>query len=266
VLRRSGPRPDTGELLGVIDLTGVQNTVHAHSLAAVMTTARAVEGHLRSLRQERRLPRDELTASRARVVAARDEARRRIQRDLHDGAQQRLVHTILTLKLAQQAFRDEDGEVESLLSEALEQAEQGNRELRELAHGILPPALSRGGLRAGIGELVSRVHPPVALSVTDQRLPASLEAAAYFIVAESLTNAVRHAHASSAHVAVVVEHGALWLEVRDDGVGGADSRGSGLLGLRDRAAALNGALLVESAPGKGTLIAARLPIPVDRDA
>jgi signal transduction histidine kinase len=258
--------PDTGELLGVIDLTGLQDTVHAHSLAAVMTTARAVEGHLRSLREERGLPREEqLTASRAELVAARDEARRRIQRDLHDGAQQRLICTVMALKMARQELGDATGTVAELVEEALAHAELANSELRELAHGILPAALNQGGLRAGIDALVSRVHLPVALRVTEQRLPASVETTAYFIVAESLTNAVRHARASSAQVAVVVEHGDLWLEVRDDGIGGADRGGSGLLGLRDRAAALNGELLVESAPGKGTLIAARLPIQLAQD-
>jgi signal transduction histidine kinase len=258
--------PDTGELLGVIDLTGLQNTVHAHSLAAVMTTARAVEGHLRSLREQRRLARDELTASRANVVAAQDEARKRIQRDLHDGAQQRLVCAVMALKMAHQALGDATGPVAELVGEALAHAELANSELRELAHGTVPAALSQGGLRAGIGALVSRMPLPVALRVTERRLPAAVEAAAYFIVAESLTNAVRHARAASAQVAVVVQHGSLCLEVRDDGVGGADGGGSGLLGLRDRAAALNGRLLVNSAPGAGTCVAAKIPIPPAQDA
>jgi signal transduction histidine kinase len=241
-------------------LTGVQNTVHAHSLAAVMTTARAVEGHLRSLRQERRLPRDELTASRARVVAARDEARRRIQRDLHDGAQQRLVHTILTLKLAQQAFRDEDGEVESLLSEALEQAEQGNRELRELAHGILPAVITRGGLRAAVDAVVARLNLPIRVDVPAERLPAEIEASAYFIVAEALTNVVTHSHAGRAEVTASLEDGLLRIEIRDNGTGGADPDGHGLMGMRDRVTTRGGRLTVESPAGGGTLVAATLPL------
>jgi signal transduction histidine kinase len=128
--------------------------------------------------------RSELAASRARVVAVTDEERRRVVRDLHDGAQQRLVHTIVTLKLAQQAFRDEDGKAESLLSEALEQAEQGNRELRELAHGILPAALTHGGLRAGVDAIVARLDLPVRVDLPAERLPAEIEASAYFIVAK----------------------------------------------------------------------------------
>ncbi len=206
--------------------------------------------------------RAELTASRARVVAAGDEARRRIQRDLHDGAQQRLVSTVLALKLARQELGDATGPAVELLDDALAHAEGASGELRELAHGILPSALSRGGLRTGIDALVARVRLPVSVEVTDERLPSALEATAYFIVAEALTNTVRHADADRAQVAAAVDDGVLWLEVRDDGVGGARSDGSsGLLGLRDRAAALNGELRVDSPPGEGTVVAARLPIP-----
>jgi signal transduction histidine kinase len=206
--------------------------------------------------------RTELTASRARVVAAGDEARRRIERDLHDGAQQRLVSTVTALKLARGELGDATGPAIDLIDEALEHAQGAAGELRELAHGILPGALSRGGLRAGIDGLVSRVRLPVTVEVTAERLPAALEATAYFIVAEALTNAARHAHARSAHVAAVTDGGMLRLEVRDDGVGGALSDGgSGLLGLRDRAAALNGRLRVDSPPGAGTVVAATLPIP-----
>jgi signal transduction histidine kinase len=208
-----------------------------------------------------------LTASRARVVAAGDEARRRIQRDLHDGAQQRLVTAVLTLKLARQELGDATGPVAELVDEALALAEDANGDLRELAHGILPAALSRGGLSAGIDALVSRVRLPVSVEVTDERLPAALAATAYFIVAEALTNAVRHARARSARVVAVAAGGVLRLEVRDDGVGGAQSDGgSGLLGLRDRAAALDGVLRVESPPGEGTVVAAMLPIPASQAA
>jgi signal transduction histidine kinase len=205
--------------------------------------------------------RAELMASRARVAVAGDTARRRIQRDLHDGAQQRLVHTMVTLKLARQALGDTTGPAVELIEEALTNAERANHELRELAHGILPPALSRGGLHAGVGALLSRVRLPVSVEVTAERLPTALEAGAYFIVAEALTNVVKHARASSARITAVVDGGVLWLEIRDDGVGGASTNGSsGLLGLRDRAAALNGELRVESPPGEGTTVAAMLPI------
>ena len=131
--------------------------------------------------------RDQLISSRARLLSAGDEARRRVVRDLHDGAQQRLVHTIVTLKLAQRAFRDEDGKAESLLREALEHAEQGNRELRELAHGILPAVLTQGGLRAGVAAVVARLDLPVRVDVPAERLPAEIEASAYFIAAEAVT-------------------------------------------------------------------------------
>jgi signal transduction histidine kinase len=206
--------------------------------------------------------RAELTASRARVMAAADEARRRIRRDLHDGAQQRLVSTVIALKLARQELGEVPAPADALLDEALAHAEGATRELRELAHGILPSALSSGGLRAGIRALIRRVDLPVSVEVTAERLPAALEATAYFIVAEALTNTVKHAHAGSAQIAAAVDGGVLRLVVRDDGVGGARrDGGSGLLGLRDRVAALNGKLHVESPPGEGTVVAATLPIP-----
>jgi signal transduction histidine kinase len=205
--------------------------------------------------------RAELAASRARVVATADETRRRIERDLHDGAQQRLVHAVITLKLAQRALRDDAGSVADLVQEALEHAERATAELRDLAHGILPASLKRG-LRSGVETLVSRVRLPVSMDVTDERLPPALEATAYFIVAEALTNVVKHADASRAQVAAHVEDGALRVEVRDDGVGGASlEEGSGLLGLYDRAAAMDGELTVESPPGHGTTIVATMPVP-----
>jgi signal transduction histidine kinase len=206
--------------------------------------------------------RAELTTSRARVVAAADEARRRIQRDLHDGAQQRLVSTVIALKLARQALGDVPAPAGALIDEALANAEGATRELRELSHGILPSALSSGGLLAGIHALIARVDVLVSVEVTAERLPAPLEATAYFIVAEALTNTVKHAHARSAQIAAVVDRGVLRLVVRDDGVGGARSDGgSGLPGLRDRVGALNGELRIESPPGEGTVVAATLPIP-----
>jgi signal transduction histidine kinase len=211
--------------------------------------------------------RAELSASRARAVAAGDEARRRIERDLHDGAQQRLVQTVMTLKLARQALGHVTGPAVELIEEALAHAESANGELRELAHGILPATLAHGGLHAAINTLVSRVPLPVSVEVTPERLPAALEATAYFIVAEALTNAIRHARASSARIAADVYGDVLRLEIRDDGVGGARSgEGSGLLGLRDRAATLNGELRVESPPGEGTVVAATLPIPASQAA
>jgi signal transduction histidine kinase len=204
--------------------------------------------------------RDQLISSRARLLTAGDEARRRVVRDLHDGAQQWLVHTIITLKLAQRAFQDEDGEAESLLSEALGQAEQSNRELRELAHGILPEVLTRGGLRAGIDAVVARLNLPVDVDIPGERFAPEIEASAYFIVAEALTNVVKHACAERAEVTGSLKEQMLRIEVRDNGAGGADPEGHGLVGMRDRVTTLGGRLEIESPAGGGTLVAATLPL------
>jgi signal transduction histidine kinase len=204
--------------------------------------------------------RAELAASRARVVATADETRRRIERDLHDGAQQSLVHTVINLKLARRELGDAGGPAGDLLDDALEHAERANEELRELAHGILPATLTRG-LGAAIETLASHVRLPVSIDVTDERVAPELEATAYFIVAEALTNTVKHARATRARVTASVADGVLRVEVSDDGVGGAraDAR-SGLLGLYDRVAAMNGELRVDSPPGGGTTVAAALPL------
>jgi GAF domain-containing protein len=204
--------------------------------------------------------RDQLTASRTRLLTAGDEARRRVVRDLHDGAQQRLVHTIVTLKLAKRALQQRDGTAESLVDEALEQAQQGNVELRELAHGMLPTVLTRGGLRAGVDAMVARLDLPVEVRVPDERFPAEIEASAYFIVAEALTNVVKHAHARRAEVTASVNDGLLDVAVRDDGVGGADTGGHGLVAMADRVTALGGRLAIESPAGGGTRLAATLPL------
>jgi PAS domain S-box-containing protein len=203
----------------------------------------------------------DLAASRARIVAAADEERRRVVRDLHDGAQQRLVHTVITLKEALR-HHQEEGTASELLTEALDHAQQATAELRELAHGILPAVLSRGGLRAGVDALAARTPVPVENDVSVGRLPAAVEATAYFVVAEALTNVAKHARARRAAVAARVEDDMLRVLVRDDGVGGARPEGSGLLGLADRIAALDGRLVVDSTPGAGTLVAADIPVPV----
>jgi signal transduction histidine kinase/ketosteroid isomerase-like protein len=205
--------------------------------------------------------RTEVAASRARIVAATDEERRRVVRDLHDGAQQRLVHTIVTLKLARRAVQNEREDAAALLTEALDHAEQATAELRELAHGILPAALTRGGLRAGVDALASRMPVPVENGVSVGRLPAAVEATGYFVVAEALTNVAKHARAERAAVTARVENGTLVVHVRDDGVGGARPDGSGLRGLVDRLAALGGELRVESPADRGTVVAATIPLP-----
>jgi PAS domain S-box-containing protein len=205
--------------------------------------------------------RSDLAASRARIVAATDAERRRVVRDLHDGAQQRLVHTVITLKLARRALQNEEDAAPALVTEALDQAERATDELRELAHGILPTVLTRGGLRTGVDALASRMPVPVDNAVAVGRLPAAVEATAYYVVAEALTNVAKHARAGHAEVTARVEDGTLRVQVRDDGAGGARSDGSGLLGLADRLAVLDGQLRVESPVDGGTLVAADIPSP-----
>ena len=205
--------------------------------------------------------REQLTTSRARVLAAGDEARRRVVRDLHDGAQQRLIHTIVTVKLAQRALGKDPRRAEELLEEALSHAERATADLRGLAHGILPSVLTRGGLRAAVESLVSGLDLEVDVAVDSARMPPDIEASAYFVVAEALTNVLKHSRAARAEVRAAVAEGVLTVDVRDDGVGGADPRGPGLVGLADRVAALGGALRIESAPGAGTALSARIPLP-----
>jgi signal transduction histidine kinase len=204
--------------------------------------------------------RSDLAASRSRIVAAADDERRRVVRDLHDGAQQRLVHTVITLKLARRALDKEVDAVPALISEAAQHAEEATAELRELAHGLLPSALASGGLRAGVIALASRMPVPVDINVSVSGLPAAVEATAYFIVAEALTNVAKHAHAAHAEVSARIADRKLQVRICDDGVGGARPDGSGLVGLGDRLGTLDGSLRVESPPGGGTVIAAAIPV------
>ena len=200
-----------------------------------------------------------LTASRARVVASADEARRRLQRDVHDGAQQRLVQTVITLTLALDGAVD--GRVGGArVAEALDHARRASRELRDLAHGILPAALTQGGLRVGLESLVDDIDLPVRLRLTCPRLPPEIETTAYFVVAEALTNVVKHARARSADVRVDLVGTTLTIEVGDDGAGGADPAvGRGLTGLADRVEAIEGTLVVTGAAGAGTTLRAEIP-------
>jgi signal transduction histidine kinase len=204
--------------------------------------------------------RADLAASRGRVVVAAHNERRRVVRDLHDGAQQRLVHTIVTLKLAERALANNGGVGGALVREAIAEAELATAELRELAHGILPAVLTRGGLRAGIEALASRAPVPVDVSVRVERLPEEVEATAYFVVAEALTNVAKHAWADSATVTAVVDDHTLRVEVRDDGLGGARRDGHGLVGLQERLATHDGRLRVESPVRGGTLVSALIPL------
>jgi signal transduction histidine kinase len=201
-----------------------------------------------------------LRASRARVVATADETRRRIQRDVHDGAQQRLVHTIVTLKLARDAITG-GRDASQLVEEALRNAERANRDLRDVIRGILPAALARGGLAAALETLVEDMALPVQLDVPPSRLPPTLETTGYFVVAEALTNVVKHANARHAVVEVRLERETLVIQVRDDGDGGADpTLGTGLTGLVDRVEAGDGRLTLSSPVGRGTMIHVELPL------
>jgi signal transduction histidine kinase len=180
---------------------------------------------------------------------------------VHDGAQQRLVQTVLTLKLGLDlAARGEDPL--EVMVEALQNAECAMVELRDLVHGILPASLGREGLRTGLESLISGLSVPVDLDVAalpKPRLPTELEVAAYFIVAEALTNVVKHADATHTRVRLAAEQGVLTIVVSDDGRGGADQSGHGLTGLADRVDALNGILVLTSPPGGGTTVRVTLP-------
>jgi signal transduction histidine kinase len=205
--------------------------------------------------------RSDLAASRARIMEATDEERRRVVRDLHDGAQQRLVNTVITLQLARQALEAGKGTAPALVVEALQEAQQATVELRELSHGILPSALTEGGLREGVNALASRMPVPVEIDVSVGRLPAAFEATAYFVIAEALTNVAKHSRAKRATVTARIDDDTFRVQIRDDGIGGARPDGSGLLGLADRLAVLDGQLRVESPGDGGTLVAADFPLP-----
>jgi signal transduction histidine kinase len=204
---------------------------------------------------------EELEASRARLVEAGTAERRRLERNLHDGAQQRLVALSLTLRLAQGRVHTDPGSAERMLGAAQEELALALEELRELARGIHPAVLSDRGLGAALEGLAGRSPVPVELAPVPGPLPAPVEAAAYFVVAEALTNVVKYADASFARVCVSRHNGHALVEIADDGVGGADpGRGTGLRGLADRLSALDGRLEVDSPPGAGTVLRAEIPV------
>jgi PAS domain S-box-containing protein len=205
----------------------------------------------------------EVRASRARIVEATDRARREIERNLHDGAQQRLVAVALELQLWLAAHRELSAAAHHELGGVLSELRAALAELRDLAHGLHPAVLSDRGLEHALASLASRASVPVELQIElrPQRLPTLVEAAAYFTVSEALTNIAKYAHATRARVSVVGDNGHLDIEVKDDGVGGAQlSAGSGLQGLRDRIAAVNGTLDIDSRPETGTVVRARVPV------
>jgi len=209
-----------------------------------------------------------LTASRARIVATADQTRRRIERDLHDGAQQRLVSLALQLREAQAAVPSGAGELAQRLEGAVAEVNGVLEGLREVARGIHPVILTEGGLRPALRALARRSAVPVSLDVqVPGRPPEPVEIAAYYAVSEALTNVAKHAHASAAEVEVAAGDGVLRVDVRDDGRGGADfGRGSGLVGLKDRVEALGGRVSLQSPAGAGTILQIALPLdgPVGR--
>jgi signal transduction histidine kinase len=204
----------------------------------------------------------ELRASRARIVEAGTAERRRLERDLHDGAQSRLVALALLLRAARMRAGDGDPKLAELLERAQEELQTSLAELRELARGIHPAVLTDRGLTPALEALTARVPVPVTLEVSGSgRLPEPVEAAAYFVVSEALVNVAKYAQATQATVAVRRLNGSLTVEVTDDGVGGADvTGGSGLRGLADRLAALDGTLRLDSPAGRGTRLHAEIPV------
>jgi signal transduction histidine kinase len=212
--------------------------------------------------EELRQVAEELRASRARIVATADETRRRIERDLHDGAQQRLVSLALQLGEAQAAVPPELPEVEARLKDIGAEIREVLDDLQEMGRGLHPAILAQGGLGPALKTLARRSAVPVGLDVnTEGRLPEHIEIGAYYVVSEALTNAAKHADASSVAIEAEAVDGVLRVSVRDDGVGGADfAGGSGLVGLKDRVEALGGRIAVESAAGAGTSIRVELPL------
>jgi signal transduction histidine kinase len=214
------------------------------------------------LQAELRARLEDLRASRFRLVETADVERRRLERNLHDGAQQRLVALSLSLALARRQFGSDPAVIE-LVERTRSELAETLAELRELARGIHPTLLTDGGLKPALEALANRALLPVEVAgLPDERLPATVEAAAYYLVAEALTNVAKYAGASMASVRVVRENGQVLVEIADDGVGGADSsRGSGLRGLADRVEALDGRLELHSPPGAGTRVRAEIPCP-----
>jgi PAS domain S-box-containing protein len=211
---------------------------------------------------DRQRAEQELIASRARLVAASDAARQRVTRDLHDGAQQRLVATLINLQLAEQRWDAAPGRARELVGQAMNDTKRGIDDLRELAAGLHPAILTQHGLPAAVRALADRVPIPVEIDVPGVRLPAPIEASLYFFCSEALTNIAKHAQATSAWVRLEIDGDLCVAEVRDDGIGAASPRSqdSGLTGLSDRIGALGGTLTITSPPAQGTVLRATVPV------
>jgi signal transduction histidine kinase len=264
------PQPGSGRAVTEVEREGIRvgAIIHDASLADEPDLVRAVAASAalalenERLEAELRARLDELQSSRARLVEVSIFERRRLERDLHDGAQQRLVALSLQLGLARRSLDTGDGRAAiAMLDAARDELARALEELRELARGIHPAVLTDRGLEAALEALAERAPLPVSLDeMPAERLPAPVEAAAYFVVAEALTNVAKYAGASSAEVRIARDHGYAVVEVRDDGVGGADPAvGTGLRGLADRLAALDGRLEVHSPEGEGTIVRAEVP-------
>src|SRR5947209_2955482 len=260
--------PPSGKIATVVEHEGSRVAAILHDaalaeegdLVQAVGAAAALSLENERLDAELRARVDELHASRARIVAAGYAERRRVERDLHDGAQQRLMALGINLRLARDRIGS-DAEAAALLDASLDELNEATAELRELARGIHPAALTDRGLKSALSGLAGRSPVPVELLETpDERLPASVESAVYFVVAEALTNVARYAKARKVRVAVVRTNGQVDVQVSDDGVGGADpAQGSGLRGLSDRVAALDGRLELTSKHGDGTTVRATIP-------
>jgi signal transduction histidine kinase len=257
----------SGRLIGAhVELAGMRADGSEFPIELTVTRIQGDDGQplftafIRDI-TERKHAEEELRQSRARIVTAGDEARRRLERNLHDGAQQRLVSLSLSLRLARSQFQKDPSAADVILEAAGEELAHALEELRELARGIHPAILTDRGLQPALEALANRSSLPVELTeVPEQPLPAPVEAAAYYVVAESLTNVAKYANAKRATVRIMQDNGSAVIEVEDDGVGGANAAaGSGLRGLADRVEALDGELTVESPPGQGTRVRAVIP-------
>jgi signal transduction histidine kinase len=226
-----------------------------------ITERKAQEAEVHRLNDELHVKLEELAASRARIVAAGDVERRRLERNLHDGAQQRLVALSLSLRLAKAKLESDPAAAAAILAGAGDELARALDELRELARGLHPAVLTDRGLRAAVDVLAGRAPVPVEIvEVPAERLPEPVEAAAYYLIAEALTNVAKYANASVVSVSVTAAAGSVVVEVTDDGIGGADpATGSGLRGLADRVEALGGTLTVVSPMGAGTSLRAEIP-------
>ncbi|HKE82089.1 MAG TPA: histidine kinase, partial [Solirubrobacteraceae bacterium] len=265
------PEPGSGRTWTAVERDGrrVAAIVHDVALDTSMELVQAAAAASSLAIDNERLKADlrarvaELRVSRQRIVEAADDARRRIERDLHDGAQQQLLALALELRVLRSRINGH--EAAPLVDGLAERLEVALGELRELARGIHPALLTQSGLGPAVGALAERTPVPVQTAVAiEGRLPAPIESAAYFVVAEALTNVARYAHASQASVAIGRDNGDVVVVVSDDGVGGVDvAAGSGLRGLQDRVAAVDGTLQIDSPNGAGTTLRARIPIPAE---